>query len=138
MYEYKVHVRSTRYDVHIYMYIILGTIPMRSTPFQKIVWLICIQEDRISLKTTKRPNYFIKKEKLSKLSIVCTVGAVTFLTQYFYYILSPKSKWMIESNLNEDQTKAWLKIYKTNQWNYHFGLVLGIIGVMIFSNAFCH
>ena len=76
-------------------------------------------------------------KKMSRISLLCLTGAVTFLTQYFYYIMSPKSQWMIDSNLTNEQTKAWLSIYKHNQWNYHFGLLLGIIAVLFLSNAFC-
>tara|TARA_Y100000992_G_scaffold110643_1_gene72056 strand:- start:1264 stop:1737 length:474 start_codon:yes stop_codon:yes gene_type:complete len=81
-------------------------------------------------------NYFIKKNKLNKLSMICLVGSTTFLTQYFYYILSPKKHWMLENNLSMKAIKGWLEVYKENQWNYHFGIVLGIIAVFFLSNSF--
>lgn len=81
-------------------------------------------------------NYFIKKHKQSKISILCLVGCTTFLTQYFYYILSKKTNWMLEMNLTKESTQAWLEVYKSNQWQYHFGLLLGIIAVLFLSNAF--
>lgn len=81
-------------------------------------------------------NYFIKKNKLNKVAVLCLVGCTTFVTQYFYYILSKKSNWMLEMNLSKEATQAWLEVYKLNQWNYHFGLVLGIIAVLFLSNAF--
>ena len=40
---------------------------------------------------------------------------------------------MIEHLNNKEQTKAWLAIYKTMQFKYHFGLLLGIIASMIFA-----
>jgi len=81
-------------------------------------------------------NYYYRDNKINSLSIACLVGSTTFLVQYFYYILSKKSDWMILHLKNKDQTKAWLKVYKTMQTNYHMGLVLGIISVIILSLAF--
>tara|TARA_B100000524_G_scaffold336234_1_gene226004 strand:+ start:1530 stop:1898 length:369 start_codon:yes stop_codon:yes gene_type:complete len=81
-------------------------------------------------------NYLIKKNKQNKITILCLVGSTTFLTQYFYYILSKKSDWMLEMNLSNESTQAWLEVYKSNQWQYHFGLLLGIIAILFLSNAF--
>ena len=67
--------------------------------------------------------------------MLCVVGAITFITHYFYYILSPKSDWMI-LHLKENQMNDWLNVYKTMQYKYHTGFVIGIISVMILSNSF--
>lgn len=81
-------------------------------------------------------NYFYKIRKLNTLSIVCIVLATSFLTNYFYYILHPKSDWMLNHINNSEQTKAWLMMYREMQYNYHMGLVIGIIGVGILAFAF--
>lgn len=81
-------------------------------------------------------NYFYKIRKLNTLSIVCTVLATSFLTNYFYYILHPKSDWMLNHINNPEETKAWLIMYREMQFNYHMGLVIGIIGVGILAFAF--
>jgi uncharacterized protein YacL len=81
-------------------------------------------------------NYNLKQYKLTTLNIVCIVISVSFLTNYFYYILSPKSKHMLEYINSQEQTKAWLAMYKRMQFYYHFGLVLGIIGVGLLGFAF--
>ena len=73
--------------------------------------------------------------KLDYKLTTCVVGAVTFLTHYFYYILSPKSDWMI-LHLKEEQMKDWLYVYRKMQYNYHLGFVVGIISVMILSYSF--
>lgn len=78
----------------------------------------------------------MRKTPLSNLSLVCTVLAVSFLTNYFYYILSPKSDWMLEHIDNEEQAKAWLKVYRAMQVYHHGGLALGLIAVGIFAYAF--
>ena len=78
-------------------------------------------------------NYFVFKLDI-KLT-TCIVGAITFLTHYFYYMLSPKSDWMI-LHLKEDQMKDWLYVYKNMQYNYHLSFVVGIIATMILAYSF--
>lgn len=81
-------------------------------------------------------NVNLKKHKLSTWSIVCLVMATCFITNYFYYTLAPKSDWMLNHTNSSEQVKAWLQMYKTMQYNYHMGIVLGIIGVGVLAFAF--
>lgn len=81
-------------------------------------------------------NLKIKGNKLNNISLVCTVIATAFLTNYFYYMLHPKSDWMLNHMHNQQEVKAWLLMYREMQVNYHMGLVLGIIAVGIFAFAF--
>lgn len=77
------------------------------------------------------------KIKFNYLGIGCLIASISFITSYFYYILSPKPDYMILHIEGEEQKKAWLKIYKTMQFNYHLGLLLGIIAVFFLSMTFC-
>lgn len=81
-------------------------------------------------------NLKIKTSKLTNTTMVCIVLSVSFITNYFYYMLSPKSKWMLDHINNREHIKAWLQMYRTMQYHYHLGLVLGLIGVGIFTFAF--
>jgi len=81
-------------------------------------------------------NLKIKGAKLNNISLVCTVIATSFLTNYFYYMLYPKSDWMLNHMHNQQEVNAWLLMYREMQFNYHLGLVLGIIAVGIFAFAF--
>ena len=81
-------------------------------------------------------NFKIKGFKMGNTSLVCTVIAVSFLTNYFYYMLSPKSDWMLNHMNSQDQVKGWLLMYREMQFNYHAGLALGIIAVGILAFAF--
>lgn len=76
-----------------------------------------------------------RKEKIDYKAITCLVGAVMFLTHYFYYTLTPKSDWML-LHLKDEQVKKWLEMYKKMQYRYHSGLLLGLISVVILSMAF--
>lgn len=80
-------------------------------------------------------NTQIRKNKMEWRTMVCLTISVSFITNYFYYILTPKTKWMLEELENKEQTKAWLQMYKNMQMYYHGGLVFGIaaIGLMAFA-----
>ena len=81
-------------------------------------------------------NFRIKGVKMNNISLVCTVVATCFLTNYFYYTLYPKSDWMLNHMNSPEQVKAWLQMYREMSYNYHMGLVLGIVGVGILAFAF--
>jgi len=81
-------------------------------------------------------NIKIKKEKMNTAPLVCTVIATSFITNYFYYILHPKTDYMLNHINNQQEVKAWHLMYKEMQYNYHMGVVLGIIAVGILAFAF--
>ena len=81
-------------------------------------------------------NVYSGHKMLSTMSMVCLVLATSFITNYFYYILSPKKKWMLNYIETPDQTKLWLQMYRGMQVYYHTGVVLGIIAVGLFALAF--
>lgn len=81
-------------------------------------------------------NIRFKRSSMNTSALVCTVIATAFVTNYFYYILSPKSDWMLDHMTNKEEIKAWLLMYREMQFNYHMGLVLGIIAVGILAFAF--
>jgi len=80
--------------------------------------------------------YNYQNKKIKPASVICLVLATSFLTNYFYYMLSPKSDWMLNHVESREQTQAWLKMYRLMQYYYHAGLALGIIGIGIFAYAF--
>ena len=81
-------------------------------------------------------NLKFKTKKINTLSLVCIVISVMFVTNYFYYVLHPKTEWMLTHINTKEQNIAWLTMYKEMQYNYHLGLALGIIGVGILAFAF--
>ena len=76
--------------------------------------------------------------KMSKVGMACLTGAITFVISYFYYILSPKSDYMILHIEGDKQKTAWLKIYRTMQYHYHLSLFLGIVGVSLLGAGLCN
>ena len=79
-------------------------------------------------------NY--KKKAMQPSGTVCLVLATCFLTNYFYYMLHPKSDWMLNHVGSQEEVQAWLQMYREMQYNYHAGLALGIIAVGVFAFAF--
>lgn len=75
------------------------------------------------------------KKSLSIWFLVCLTGAITFTTNYLFYILAPKSTYMINHLKNKQQIRDWQNIYRTMQVKYNTGLVLGIFAIMIFAYA---
>ena len=71
------------------------------------------------------------------LELVCLVGSISFLTSYFFYILYPKHKLIVLYLDSKEQRDAWVKVYRTMQFHYHLGLVLGIIGVVFLGKSIC-
>ncbi len=81
-------------------------------------------------------NYTFKKDKIKWPYLVLSSIAICFISNYFYYTIYPKSDWMLNHVKTPEETKAWLKLYKELQKNYHVGLVLGLIAVGILAVAF--
>ena len=81
-------------------------------------------------------NTRIKRNRLGSTSLVCIVIATSFLTNYFYYTLYPKSDWMLNHLKTPEDNKAWMEMYREMKYNYHLGFVLGIIAVGMFAFAF--
>jgi hypothetical protein len=75
-------------------------------------------------------------KNLSTNTVVCISGTITFLTHYFYYILSPKSDWMLNHLKTREQNKAWLKIYRTMSWNYHISMLFGVLSALVLGRIF--
>ena len=78
-----------------------------------------------------------KSIKISSTASVCLVGAITLATNYFYYILHPKSDYMILHLEEENQRLLWLSVYRNMQFKYHIGLLLGIVASMFLAKSMC-
>lgn len=78
-------------------------------------------------------NYRFKV--VTRVSLVCLAVSVSFLVQYFYYVLSPKSTYMVLHLDGTHQKEAWVKVYRKMQINYHVGFILGItfVGLLCYS-----
>jgi hypothetical protein len=78
-----------------------------------------------------------KMFKMTKMTNICFVFAISYCINYFFYILHPKSDYMVLHLKNLQEKEAWLNIYKTMQFNYHLGFALGLVGMIFIGNSFC-
>lgn len=81
-------------------------------------------------------NSRVKKVPLSSMPLVCIVISISFFTNYFYYILSPKTTYMTDHLQTPEEIQTWGKMYRGMQKYYHTGLVLGLISIGAFGFAF--
>ena len=69
--------------------------------------------------------------------VPCSAAAITLVTNYFYYILSPKPQSLVISLDKEKQRVAWYKVYRRMQVVYHGGLLLGIVAAYFLASGLC-
>lgn len=81
--------------------------------------------------------YANNNKRIGMRSGMCLMSGVTFITNYFYYILSKKSDSMVIHLHKEVQRINWQKINRNMQVKYHVGLILGIISASFFGASAC-
>ena len=74
----------------------------------------------------------VLKIRFNNISLVCLVGSIVFVTNYLFYILYPKSDYMLLHLSDKRQITEWLNIYRKMQYKFHLGFVFGIIAVIVF------
>jgi len=70
---------------------------------------------------------FIYYNKLKDKTVIlfCSLS-ITFVVNYFYYILYPKKTYLLSILNTKKENQAWLEIYRSMQFRYHFGFLLGL------------
>ena len=78
-----------------------------------------------------------KKLFNNKAKLLCIVVSISSFVNYFYYIIHPKSDYMIIHLENKNKRIAWLNIYKHMQKYYHTSLILGLLFTITFFHSLC-
>lgn len=78
----------------------------------------------------------VLKRKMSASLMVCMTIVLSSIVNHLYYVLSPKSNYMINLLKTDQQRSDWLKMYKSMQFYFHGSFVLGIIAVGVFTYSF--
>ena len=76
----------------------------------------------------KNPNRFYR---------ISAFFGITLFTTALYYLLMPKSDYMLNHLKGSKENKAWLSVYKTMKYRYLIGFVLGALAAIPFANALC-
>lgn len=83
--------------------------------------------------------YFVLKiqapvNDFHKITLVLAI-ALPFCA--IYYMLMPKSDYMLNHLSSKEEIQAWLKVYKTMKTRYILGMVLGLLASIPISLSFC-
>jgi uncharacterized protein YacL len=62
---------------------------------------------------------------------------ITLITTKIYYMLMPKSDYMLNYIQNNEQSKEWLKIYNLMKNRYHTGFLVGALSMIPISLSLC-
>ena len=65
--------------------------------------------------------------KKIKSNPICFSLSIVLVFSYIYYIITPKSDYIILYLNNQIDRQNWLKVYKYMQFNYHLGISFGIL-----------
>lgn len=76
---------------------------------------------------------YLYSVKSNSWTHVCVFLAIMLGVNYLWYILSPKSDWMLKSLNSKEQKEGWLKVYRTMQYRWHMGFLLGGLGGLLLS-----
>ena len=77
--------------------------------------------------------YLYHGVKGAGLTRTCGFVFITMATTYLFYLLYPKSKYMLTYLTTDEQRAAWLDVYRGMQYRHYMGMVLGIIAYVLVS-----
>ena len=75
--------------------------------------------------------------KLSRGTNICLFVVIALGFNWCYYLLYPKSTYILNHLSSQNQVKSWLKIYKEMKLRCHVGLLLGVLGYIILGVGWC-
>lgn len=76
--------------------------------------------------------------KTNKISKVCIFIVIALGFNYLYYMLYPKTTYMLLHLTNQKQNEAWLNIYTEMKKRCILGFILGVIGYFILARGACN
>ena len=82
----------------------------------------------IVIKNTNIKNHY------TRITLFFTI---TLATAIIFYMIMPKSDFMLNHLKTPEQNKRWLDIYKTMKNRYLLGFILGILAAIPLGNTFC-
>jgi hypothetical protein len=62
---------------------------------------------------------------------------ITLFSTALYYLLMPKSDYMLNHLKTKEENQAWLSVYKTMKYRYLIGFVLGALAAIPLGNSLC-
>ena len=78
-----------------------------------------------------------QKSGFTKNINTCLFVSIALGVNWMFYLLYPKSTYMLEHLKTPKQTKAWLAIYKEMKLRCLIGLILGALGNILLGFGMC-
>lgn len=75
--------------------------------------------------------------KMGKVTGVCVLASIAFVVQFLYYMLSPKSTWVVKHLRSTEQRNDWVRVYREYQKAYYGSFAVGIIGAGLLGYGLC-
>ena len=84
-------------------------------------------------------SYFVVKNANIKNNFtrVTLFFTITLGTAILFYMIMPKSDYMLNHLKTPEQNKRWLDIYRTMRNRYLLGFILGVLAAIPLANTFC-
>ena len=82
-------------------------------------------------------NYFYGESITNSYHKATLFLLIMLATSLFYYLISPKSDYMLNHINTPKENSAWLEVYKTMKQRYIFGFILGALASIPISRSFC-
>lgn len=69
----------------------------------------------------------------SSVARTCAFVAIVMGVNYLFYMIYPKSAYMVQHLTTPQQIDAWQHVYRTMQYNQYMGMALGLIAYVLVS-----
>lgn len=76
-------------------------------------------------------------DKVTTTNRVCVFVVVALLFNVIYYLLMPKTSYMLQHLNSDEQVNAWLRVYKSMRQRYILGFFVGVVGYAVFAYSLC-
>ena len=67
----------------------------------------------------------------------CTILGITLAFSIIWYVLMPKSKYMLDYLKSPQEVQAWLNMYNTMKTRYLIGFLMGGFGAFLLAKSMC-
>jgi hypothetical protein len=75
--------------------------------------------------------------KMARMASVCVLAASAFVIQFLYYMLSPKSTWVVKHLHTPEEREGWVRMYRHYQKAYYGSLALGVAAAGLLGYGIC-
>lgn len=76
-------------------------------------------------------------DKVTTTNRVCVFVVIALLFNVIYYLLMPKTSYMLQHLNSKEQVNAWLRVYKVMRQRYILGFFVGVVGYVVFAYSLC-